>query len=203
MSEDYARRLESIRALLSSTAELSNSLLHDSRISALESNLRVISLLLDHPIFYRLLYESSNALRRAFASMTAVSRLADSLFQLCSENNFPLERSGSDVLALVESLDVITRHMNGLSNVSKILNDLAHTVSTESAALEDVSKFSEVVETTERIMSYSEHLLPDDDAHDIYLDLSDEVYLGDLSDLELLENMEDEDGGYSDGEQLG
>ena len=203
MSEDYARRLESIRALLSSTAELSNSLLHDSRISALESNLRVISLLLDHPIFYRLLYESSNALRRAFASMTAVSRLADSLFQLCSENNFPLEQSGSDVLALVESLDVITRHMNELSNVSKILNDLAHTVSAESAALEDASKFSEVVETTERLMSYSEHLLPDGDEHDIYLDLSDEVYLGDISDLELLEDMEDEDDGYSGSEQLG
>jgi len=57
-------------------------------------------------------------------------------------------------------------------------------------------------------MAYSEHLLSDGGSNDIYLDLSDEVYLGDLSDFEFdddsvdaEEDMEDyDDGDYDEAE---
>jgi hypothetical protein len=69
--------------------------------------------------------------------------------------------------------------------------------------LEDPDFFSRVVETSENHMAYSEHLLSDDGSDDIYLDLSDEVYLGDLSDFEVDDDSvdtEEDMEGYDDGD---
>jgi len=69
--------------------------------------------------------------------------------------------------------------------------------------LEDPDFFSRIVETSQSQMDYSEHLLSDDGSDDIYLDLSDEVYLGDLSDFEVDDDsvdVEEDMEGYDDGD---
>jgi len=116
-----------------------------------------------------------------------------------------VELSGHDVRALVESLQAIERHMNGLGNVSRLLKDMGDYVSSEMEGLEDPDFFSRIVDTSQSQLDYSEHLLSDDGSDDIYLDLSDEVYLGDLSDFEVdddsvdaEEDMEDYDDGDCD-----
>jgi len=203
MSEKDIRDLQVFRSLLVATSSLSRSLMHDARFTALESNLKALSLVLDNPIFYRMLYESSDALKRAFASMTHVTSLADNLCRLISLFDEMSALSNYDVRSVVESLQSIERHMNGLGNVSRMFKDMADFISSEMEGLEDPDFFSRVVETSENHMAYSEHLLIDDGSDDIYLDLSDEVYLGDLSDFEVDDDSvdtEDDTEGYDDGD---
>jgi len=208
MSEKDVRDLQILRSLLVATQGLAKSLMYDGRLNALECNLKALSLVLDNPMFYRMLYEACDALKRAFASMVHVTSLAENLGRLVGRVGDIVELSGHDVRALVESLQAIERHMNGLGNVSRLLKDMGDYVSSEMEGLEDPDFFSRVVETSENHMAYSEHLLIDDGSDDIYLDLSDEVYLGDLSDFEVdddsvdaEEDMEDyDDGDYDEAE---
>jgi len=208
MSEKDIRDLQILRSLSVATQGLAKSLMYDGRLNALECNLKALSLVLDNPIFYRMLYEACDALKRAFASMVHVTALAENLGCLVGRVGDIVELSGHDVRALVESLQAIERHMNGLGNVSRLLKDMGDYVSSEMEGLEDPDFFSRIVDTSQSQMDYSEHLLSDDGSDDIYLDLSDEVYLGDLSDFEVdddsvdsEEDMEDyDDGDYDEAE---
>jgi hypothetical protein len=203
MSEKDIRDLQVLRSLLVATQGLAKSLMYDGRLNALECNLKALSLVLDNAIFYRMLYEACDALKRAFASMVHVAALAENLGCLVGRVGDIVELSGHDVRALVESLQSIERHMNGLGNVSRILKDMADFLSSEMEGLEDPDFFSRVVETSENHMAYSEHLFSDDGYDDIYLDLSDEVYLGDLSDFEVDDDSvdtEEDMEGYDDGD---
>jgi len=203
MSEKDIRDLQVLRSLLMATQGLAKSLMYDARLTALESNLRALSLVLENPIFYRMLYELSHALKRAFASMTHVTSLAENLCRLVSSFGDMFELSNLDVRAIVESLQSVERHMNSLGNASRMLNDISAFTSSEVDGLEDPDFFSRVVETSESHMAYSEHLLIDGGSDDIYLDLSDEVYLGDLSDFEVDDDSVDSEEdmeGYADGD---
>jgi hypothetical protein len=203
MSESEIRDLQILRSLSVATQGLAKSLMYDGRLNALEHNLKALSLVLDNSIFYRMLYEACDALKRAFASMVHVTALAENLGCLVGRVGDIVELSGYDVRALVESLQSIERHMNGLGKVSRMFKDMSDFLSSEMEGLEDPDFFSRVVETSENHMAYSEHLLSDDGSEDIYLDLSDEVYLGDLSDFELDDDSVDtgEDmEGYDDGD---
>jgi len=208
MSESDVRDLQVVRSLLVATQGLAKSLVHDARFTALKSNLKALSLVLGSPLFYRVLYEASDALESAFASMIYVTSLADNLCRLIGSFGDTFELSNFDARALVESLKSIERYMKALHNVSRIFEDIAEFISSEMEGLEDPDFFSRVVETSQNQMAYSEHLLSDDGSDDIYLDLSDEVYLGDLSDFEvdddsvdIAEDMEDHgDGDYGEAE---
>jgi hypothetical protein len=207
MSEGDVRDLQVIRSLLVATGSLAKSLMYDPRLTALESNLKALSIMLGNPIFYRMLHEVSNALMGAFASMAHITNLADNLFRLVGNFGDMFELSSKDSRALVESLRSIERYMNGMKNVSRLLDDMAAFISSEMEGLEDPDFFSRVVENSQNHMAYSEHLVSDDGSDDIYLDLSDEVYLGDLSDFEvdddsvdLESDMEgDDDGDCGEG----
>jgi len=203
MSEKDIRDLQVIRSLLVATQGLAKSIMYDVRLTALESNLKALSLVLENPIFYRMLSEASDALKRAFGSMIYVTSLAENLCLLTGRVGDMLELSNLDVRALVEALQSIERHMNGLGNVSRMLKDMADAISSDMEGLEDPDVFSRIVEASQDHMAYSEHLLGDDGSGDIYLDLSDEVYLGDLSDFEADEDSvdtEEDMEGYDDGD---
>ncbi len=204
MSDRDIRDLQVLRSLLVATGGLSKSLMYDVRLTALESNLRAVSLVLENPVFYRLLHEACDALQRAFASMVHVTSLAENLCCLVGRISDIVELSGHDVRALVESLQAIERHMKGLGNISRMLHDMAEFISSEMDGLEDPNYFSRVVETSESHMAYSEHLVSDEGSDEIYLDLSDEVYLGDLSGFEngddVADDGEEDEEGYDDGD---
>jgi hypothetical protein len=196
MSEGDIRDLQVTRSLLLATISLARSLMNDARLAALESNLKALSVMLGSPIFYRMLHEVSESLRGAFASMTTVAALAENFCRLISSFGDMFELSGRDARALVESLRSIDRHMKGLKNVSRMLDDMAAFISSEMDGLEDPDFFSRVVETSESHMEYSRHLVDDENSDEIYMDLSDDVYLGDLSDFE------DGDSDLDSGEEL-